>query len=164
MSELLIRIQRRLRLLAIGGAALACLAAGPAWPEDKLLHEVVDFTGVILFIESDAPALIIGAVRNGETAVVGFGDADGNGTEPDGNTIMGIGSITKAFTGQVLASLVADGTVNLSDRLQDRITGTSRCPSAMVMTSACSILRPIHPACRVSSRDSRAQRMTRTVP
>ena len=82
---------------------------------------MVDFTGTILFIESRVPALIIGAVRNGETAVVGFGDADGNGTEPDGDTIMGIGSITKAFTGQVLASLVADGTVSLTDRLQDRI-------------------------------------------
>ena len=29
--------------------------------------------------------------------------------------------MSKAFTGQVLASLVADGTVKFTDRLQDRI-------------------------------------------
>lgn len=121
MDDLMTGIRSHLTVLAISGAMLACPLASPASTQEKLLREVVDFTGTILFIESEVPALIIGAVRNGETAVVGFGDADGNGTEPDGDTIMGIGSITKAFTGQVLASLVADGTVNLTDRLQDRI-------------------------------------------
>lgn len=121
MRDLVTRIRRRLPVLAIGGAVLTCLSLNPATAQDKLLHEVLDFTGTILFVESEVPALIIGAVRHGETAVYGFGDADGNGTEPDGDTIMGIGSITKAFTGHVLASLVADGTVGLADRLQDRI-------------------------------------------
>ena len=36
---------------------------------------------------------------------------------PDGDTIFRIGSIIKAFTGQVLASLAADGIVSLTDRL-----------------------------------------------
>jgi D-alanyl-D-alanine-carboxypeptidase/D-alanyl-D-alanine-endopeptidase len=121
MGDLITGIRSHLAVVAISGAMLACPPASPASAEDKLLQEVVDFTGTVLFVESKVPALIIGAVRNGETAVVGFGDADGNGTEPDGDTIMGIGSITKAFTGQVLASLVADGTVSLTDRLQDRL-------------------------------------------
>ena len=37
--------------------------------------------------------------------------------EPDGGTLFRIGSITKAFTGQVLASLAADGVVTLADPL-----------------------------------------------
>jgi D-alanyl-D-alanine-carboxypeptidase/D-alanyl-D-alanine-endopeptidase len=61
-------------------------------------------------------------VRNGQTAVAGFGEiADGSGKAPDGRTMLRIGSITKAFTGQVLADLVAKGTVKFTDRLQDRL-------------------------------------------
>ena len=104
------------------GLALApavTLANPPAG--DPLLQEAVHFTGTVLFVDSGVPALIIGAIRNGETAVAGFGDADGKGTEPDGDTILRIGSVTKVFTGQVLASMVADGTVNLTDPLQSRI-------------------------------------------
>ena len=43
--------------------------------------------------------------------------------------MLRIGSLTKAFTGQVLASLVADGTVKFSDRLQDRKCWTVTIPS-----------------------------------
>jgi D-alanyl-D-alanine-carboxypeptidase/D-alanyl-D-alanine-endopeptidase len=43
--------------------------------------------------------------------------------------MLRIGSITKAFTGQVLAGLAADGTVKLTDRLQDRIGWNVTIPS-----------------------------------
>ncbi len=74
------------------GLALApavTLANPPAG--DPLLSEAVHFTGTVLFVDSGVPALIIGAIRNGETAVAGFGDADGKGTEPDGDTICASG-------------------------------------------------------------------------
>ena len=102
--------------LAIGGAVPSARA------ENKLLAEIVEFTGALLFLDMHVPGLVIGVVRNGETAVVGFGEiADKSGKKPDGDTLMRIGSNTKAFTGAVLASLVADGTVKLTDRLQDRL-------------------------------------------
>jgi D-alanyl-D-alanine-carboxypeptidase/D-alanyl-D-alanine-endopeptidase len=47
--------------------------------------------------------------------------ADGSGKSPDGDTRMRVGSITKAFTGAALASMVADGKVSFTDRLQDRL-------------------------------------------
>ena len=47
--------------------------------------------------------------------------ADGSGKEPDGDTLMRVGSITKAFCGAVLASMVADGSVKFTDTLQDRL-------------------------------------------
>ena len=94
--------------IAAVAAASALMAAAAARAEDKLLNEVLEFNGVMLFMESRVPALVIGAVRNGQTAVFGFGDmADGSGKAPDGQTLMRIGSITKAFTGPVLAGLVA---------------------------------------------------------
>ena len=104
---------------------------GPcARADDKLLDETVELTGTVLFLQNDVPALVIGAVRDGQTAVFGFGEAsDGSGKTPDRHTMLRIGSLTKAFTGQVLASLVADGTVKFSDRLQDRIGWTVTIPS-----------------------------------
>ena len=54
--------------------------------------------------------------------VRGFGEiSDGSGKAPDGDTIMRIGSITKAFAGATLASMAADGKVQFTDKLQDRL-------------------------------------------
>jgi serine-type D-Ala-D-Ala carboxypeptidase/endopeptidase len=108
-------------LLALVAIGLVLFAAS-ARADDKLLEETVEFTGTILFLQSRVPALVIGAVRDGKTAVFGFGEtSDGSGKLPDRHTLLRVGSLTKAFTGQVLASLVAEGTVRLTDRLQDRI-------------------------------------------
>jgi D-alanyl-D-alanine-carboxypeptidase/D-alanyl-D-alanine-endopeptidase len=61
-------------------------------------------------------------IHNGETVVRGYGEiSDGSGKAPDGDTLMRIGSITKLFCGATLASMVADGSVNFTDRLQDRL-------------------------------------------
>ena len=108
--------------MVVLAAASTLFAATVARAQDKLLTEIVGFNGAVLFMETRVPALVIGAIRNGETIVVGFGEiSDGSGKEPDGQTMMRIGSITKAFTGQVLAGLVTQGSVKLTDRLQDRI-------------------------------------------
>ncbi|WP_428672560.1 D-alanyl-D-alanine-carboxypeptidase/endopeptidase AmpH [Roseibium sp.] len=99
--------------------AAACIlfaATLPANAEDPLLNETVEFTGQIFYLDSAVPGLVIGAIRNGETAVFGFGEtAKGSGKEPDGETRIGVGSITKTLTGLSLAHLVADGKVALSD-------------------------------------------------
>ena len=111
------------------GAALALLVAvtglgvgGTPAHADKLLEETTELTGTIMYLESKVPGLVIGVIRNGETSVHGFGKiADGSDKEPDGDTLMRIGSITKVFCGATLASMVADGTVSFTDRLQDRL-------------------------------------------
>src|SRR5436190_20577843 len=111
----------RTRLFAALAMAVVLVAAS-ARADDKLLDETVEFTGSILFLQNRVPALVIGAVRDGKTAVFGFGEtSDGSAKPPDRHTLLRVGSLTKAFTGQVLASLVAEGTVRLTDRLQDRI-------------------------------------------
>src|SRR5262249_26463893 len=127
------RMKRSSRRWTLGcvalGATSALFSATSAWAESKLLNEIVEFNGAMLFLESRVPALVIGVVRNGERGVSGFGEApDGSGKPPDGQPLLRIGSITKAFTGQVLAGLVAQGTVRLTDRLQDRIPWTVKVP------------------------------------
>ncbi len=102
--------------------ALLAAAALP-WPRPARagtaeLDEAVGFAGEILFLSAKVPALVIGVVRNGQTSIHGFGRReDGANAEPDGNTLFRIGSVTKAFTGQVLAGLAADDVVGLADPL-----------------------------------------------
>ncbi|MFC3227904.1 D-alanyl-D-alanine-carboxypeptidase/endopeptidase AmpH [Marinibaculum pumilum] len=107
----------RLTTLAAAAAAGALLLAGaPARAADPLLEEAVEFTGAVMYLDFKVPGVVLGVIRNGETAVMGFGELyEGAGVEPDGNTKLRIGSISKAMTGQVLASLVADGTVAFTD-------------------------------------------------
>jgi D-alanyl-D-alanine-carboxypeptidase/D-alanyl-D-alanine-endopeptidase len=106
--------------LALG----AVLAAAPAAAQDRLLEEAVGFTGVFGWLASGAPGFVLAAVRDGETAFAGFGEtAAGNAQAPDADTLMRIGSISKVFCGQVLAGLAADGTLALTDPVQDHLTG-----------------------------------------
>ena len=103
--------------LGLFACAFAACGTGTSALADPLLDETVEFTGTILFLQSKVPGLVIGAVRNGETAIYVFGERREGGKAPDGETVMRIGSITKAFTGQVLAALAAEGTVSLTQRL-----------------------------------------------
>nr|WP_082145353.1 serine hydrolase [Microvirga massiliensis] len=108
--------------VSIAVAAVAISLASPAKARDPLLEESVNFTGAVLYFSSGVPGLVIGAVRKGETAVAGFGRiSDSVDQAPNGDTLMRVGSITKVFTGMVLASLVADGTVRLTDPLDKHL-------------------------------------------
>jgi serine-type D-Ala-D-Ala carboxypeptidase/endopeptidase len=90
--------------------------------EDKLLDHSVEFAGTLTFLGTKVPGLVFVGVRQGQSTVAGFGEiADGSGKTPDGNTLLRIGSVSKVFCGQVLASLVVDGKIGLTDRLQDRL-------------------------------------------
>lgn len=105
------------RLLGFFAFVWFCLATPSSGSADPLLDEVVEFTGTVFYLQHKVPGLVIGAVRNGEMAIHGIGERTDGGEAPDGDTVLRIGSVTKAFTGQVLASLAADGTVSLTDRL-----------------------------------------------
>ncbi|WP_176083663.1 D-alanyl-D-alanine-carboxypeptidase/endopeptidase AmpH [Martelella sp. HB161492] len=96
-------------------AAIAILAATPA-AADPLLNDTVEFTGQIFQLDTAVPGLVIAAVRGDASAIFGFGEvAKDSGIAPDGDTVIGVGSVTKTFTGLTLASLAADGTVSLTD-------------------------------------------------
>lgn len=89
--------------------AATTLVALPASADDKLLNEAVAFTGQIFFLQSGVPGLVIAAVRDGERVVHGFGEVKKDtGKAPDGDTRIGVGSITKTFTGLSLATVVTD--------------------------------------------------------
>lgn len=102
-----------------GGLLLAALTVPSPAAADPHLDEMVAFTGQIFFLQTEAPGMVIAAIRDGETAVFGFGEtAKGSGKEPDTDTLMRVGSITKPFTGHVLAALAAAGEVGFTDMLE----------------------------------------------
>jgi len=102
--------------LMVAGAGFSI--ADIAQAKDPLLDELVEFNGAATFLRFRVPGLVIGAVRNGEMSIAGFGKRTDDGEDPPGaDTVMRIGSITKAFTGEMLARLAADGAVALSDPL-----------------------------------------------
>ena len=125
-------VRRGISRLGSAAASLAIVfvVATGAQAQNKLLDEAVEFTGTLLFLETKVPALVLGVVRGGETAVAGFGKARPDADRPpDRNTLLRIGSITKVFTGAVLASLVADRVVNFTDPLQQRLGWDVKIPS-----------------------------------
>ena len=69
--------------------AAATCELGPAKPvqADALLEEVVTFTGDVLYLQTKVPALVIGAVRNGEIAIHGVGKPSDGEDAPDGDTL-----------------------------------------------------------------------------
>ncbi|XWN32118.1 MAG: D-alanyl-D-alanine-carboxypeptidase/endopeptidase AmpH [Devosia sp.] len=103
--------------MRISAAVLAaCGAVGPAFANDPLLADTFEFTGQIFHLSSGVPGLVIAAVRDDESVVFGFGETEKEGGQtPDKDTKIGVGSITKTFTGMVLAHAVADGAVRLTD-------------------------------------------------
>ena len=110
--------------LACAGAIIAAqtIACGRVHAEDKLLNEAVNFTGTLTYLSTNVPGLILVAVRNGETAFAGFGHITDKGSKtPDADTMFRIGSISKVFCGEVLASMVLDSKLHFADRLQDRL-------------------------------------------
>jgi D-alanyl-D-alanine-carboxypeptidase/D-alanyl-D-alanine-endopeptidase len=116
----------------------ACVAAivaapfsltSPAHAEDKLLNEAVNFTGTLTFLGTKVPGFILVAVRNGDMAFAGFGNiGDKTSKAPEADTMFRIGSISKVFCGEVFASLVLDGKVHFTDRLQDRLGYDTKLP------------------------------------
>jgi serine-type D-Ala-D-Ala carboxypeptidase/endopeptidase len=110
----------RVSFAAIVAAQIA--ASAPAVAEDRLLNEAVNFTGTLTYLGTKVPAFIVVGVRDGEMAFAGFGSiSDKGGKVPAPDTMFRIGSVSKVFCGEVLASLVLDGKLRFADRLQDRL-------------------------------------------
>ena len=73
-----------IRTLPVRRGAVAAIALGsalalaaPLRAEESLLQTNVEFSGTIAWLSTGAPAFVIAAVRNGETAFAGFGEVTG---------------------------------------------------------------------------------------
>src|SRR6516165_2021595 len=93
-------------------------SANPARAADIVLKDAASMAGAVMWLNSGAPGLVLAVVRGEETIVLGYGETrPGSKVEPDGRSILSMGSIAKVMAGQVLASMAADGTLKLTDPL-----------------------------------------------
>jgi D-alanyl-D-alanine-carboxypeptidase/D-alanyl-D-alanine-endopeptidase len=84
--------------------------------DDAGLREAVELAAAAMWLDYRSPGLIFAVVRGPDSAVLRFGEtAKGSNTEPNGRSVLRIGSISKAFAGQLLAGLAADGHLRLGD-------------------------------------------------
>lgn len=65
---------------------------------------------------SNTVGLSIGIIKNGKTSIYNYGETAKNSKKlPDGNTLFEIGSLTKTYTGTLLAYYVNKGVISLND-------------------------------------------------
>jgi CubicO group peptidase (beta-lactamase class C family) len=92
---------------------LILFLASPAFcqPIEELTKVRVDF--------NETPGIAVGVYENGKTNFYNFGFADINSKEPvTAKTLFEIGSITKTFTTEMLAYMVSQYEVSLTDNAQ----------------------------------------------
>lgn len=110
------KIFESLAISIVAGSLMA--APNPLRASDLALRDAAAMTGVAMFLNSGAPGLIIAVVRGDESFVAGYGEtAPGNKVEPDGRSIVRIGSVSKVFATDLLAALVAEKKLDLTDPL-----------------------------------------------
>lgn len=97
-------------LLAIALAARAQRAEA----EDLALRDAASMAGVGMFLNARAPGLILAVVRGEDSVIAGYGEVvPGSGKEPDGRSIVRVGSVSKVFATDLLAAMAAAGQVAL---------------------------------------------------
>lgn len=103
-------------ICALAGLLLATPISAHA--SDLALRDAASMTGTAMFLNSGAPGLIIAVVRGDDTVVAGYGEtAPGSKVEPDGRSIVRLGSVSKVFATDLLATLAAEKRLDLTDPL-----------------------------------------------
>lgn len=110
--------------------ALACLtptaAAAQHFPPAEALTELIRSR----VEQGRGVGIVLGVMEaDGSVRVVSYGEAGTNARPLGGRTVFEIGSITKAFTGILLADMVARGEVSLSDPVSDYLPDGVTVPS-----------------------------------
>ncbi len=125
---------RRAVLLTTFSAGLFLPAYGQAqtprnatsFPSDSAILAVVRQR----VAEKRSAGIVVGVLEaDGRTRVVAFGDPGANQPALDGNSVFEIGSITKVFTGTVLADMVMKGELKLADPVQQYLPATVKIPA-----------------------------------
>jgi serine-type D-Ala-D-Ala carboxypeptidase/endopeptidase len=110
-----------MRLLPVSLLSLILLPAAAQTKSPIQLHDLKDAEalGAELYKGSGATGLVLVVVRGHDMFIHGYGEtAPGSNVTPSEESFTRLCSLTKVFTTDLLAKLVADGTVHLDDPLQ----------------------------------------------
>lgn len=123
-----------MRRVWLGVALVLALWSMPAGPTeavsyDPLKEQVAALVDARL-AEAGPGSLVVGVIRDGQALVVGRGDSGRpDGGPPDGRTLFQIASLTKPFTGTILADLMRNGRVAVTDPLERHLPRGVHAPS-----------------------------------
>lgn len=93
--------------------------------EQKISAQVLPFIDTTGKSSGKAPGMVVGVIKKDFTGTFGFGTKVINTNQkPDGNSFYGIGSVSKVFTGLILADEVSKGSINLDKSVIDFMQGT----------------------------------------
>lgn len=113
-------------LLATAASAspLSAQTLAPSFPADSAITAMLRAR-----VESGSnPGIVVGILDNGKRRVIAYGRSRANGAAIDGRTLFEIGSITKVFTGTLLADMVRRGEVKLDDPIELYLPSGVRTP------------------------------------
>ena len=83
------------------------------------IYTIMDTNAQKLAQKSGAYSVSVGIVKDGKIYTKHYGEIDkGKGNKADDNTYFEIASVTKLFTGQLLAKAVLDGKISLEDDIR----------------------------------------------
>ena len=86
---------------------------------DARVAPLVASRGGLFGGKPEVVGVVVGVIRDGEQAIFSYGKVDHDSErEPDGETLFEIGSLTKTFTGALLADAIARGDVSLEDPIR----------------------------------------------
>lgn len=92
---------------------------------EKQIFETMDAQAQLFLKESKANSFSIGIVKDGKTYTRHYGEIDkGKGNRADNSTLFEIASVTKLFTGTLVAKAVLDGKISLDDDIRKYMTGS----------------------------------------
>ncbi|SEG36225.1 D-alanyl-D-alanine-carboxypeptidase/endopeptidase AmpH [Bosea lathyri] len=125
-------VKPRIRQILAAGLALVMPLCVPcqAGAEDLALREAAAMSGAAMFLNARAPGLILAVVHGEDSFIEGYGEtAPGSGKEPDGASIVRVGSVSKVFATDVLAAMAAAGQLSLDAPLA-RYAPSGKVPQA----------------------------------
>src|SRR5258708_15830879 len=105
----------RYRPAVIFAMLAAGASANPARADDIVLKDAASMAGAVMWLNSGAPGLVLAVVRGEESIVLGYGETrPGSKVEPDGRSIVRMGSIAKVMAGQVAPAPAGGGKAQTS--------------------------------------------------
>ncbi|MCD0469683.1 serine hydrolase [Flavobacterium sp. JAS] len=112
-------------LLFLIGINFSCIAQQNASFSEKQILELMDKNALVLLENSKANSISIGIVKDGKTYTKHYGEIDkGKNNQANNNTVFEVASITKLFTGLLIAQAVLEQKINLNDNIRKYITGS----------------------------------------
>lgn len=116
---------KKLILIVFISFSFSCLAQKLNNLSETEILASMDKNAKVLLEDSKANSVSIGIVKDGKTYTKHYGEIDkGKGNQANNNTVFEVASITKLFTGLLLAQAVIEGKINPDDDIRKYITGS----------------------------------------